>query len=326
MEVISTIVAFLCGVCFVSTPVLLVIFIIMLCLKSKKKKTIGFITLGVAISIVPLSIIGVLTDPATWCEHQWTVTEVKEPTCTDKGYISKHCPLCDKTDTEYENTLSHSWEITEKVEPTCTDKGYTVKRCPMCGETTKDESVALGHNMEEVSKVVPTYVAEGSLTSKCSRCAYCETKILEKLNCTHEWVEVSRKDATENSMGVIEKKCKVCNDVTTEYIPKLKHVVTFAEIYKAYKENKLRADDAYKNNRYEITAKVNGMSTGGIFNITGGATLTMEIRVDNTIVFFYAEFEKEQEEALKAINVGDTITFEGECLSAGSWVECKIIK
>ena len=40
----------------------------------------------------------------------------------------------------------------------------------------------------------------------------------------------------------------------------------------------------------------------------------------------YAEFEKEQEEALKTINVGDTITFEGECLSAGTWVECELLQ
>lgn len=50
----------------------------------------------------------------------------------------------------------------------------------------------------------------------------------------------------------------------------------------------------------------------------------METRVDNTIVFFYAEFEKDQEETLKTVNVGDEITFEGECLSAGSWVECEL--
>lgn len=101
--------------------------------------------------------------------------------------------------------------------------------------------------------------------------------------------------------------------------------VGFDEIYVAYKENELRADDTYKNNRYRITAKVNGMSTGGLFNLTGGATLTMEKKVGNTIVFFYAEFEKEQEDNLRQINVGDTITFEGECLSAGTWTECELI-
>lgn len=101
--------------------------------------------------------------------------------------------------------------------------------------------------------------------------------------------------------------------------------VSFEEIYHEYNDNELRADDKYKKNRYRITAKVNGMATGGLLNLAGGATLTMEKKVGKTIVVFYAEFEKEQEDNLKQINVGDTITFEGECLSAGSWIECEIV-
>ena len=101
--------------------------------------------------------------------------------------------------------------------------------------------------------------------------------------------------------------------------------VNFEEIYYAYKENELRADETYQYNRYRITAKVNGMSTGGLLNLTGGATLTMEKQVGNKIVFFYAEFDRHQEEDLKEINVGDIITFEGKCLSAGSWTNCEII-
>lgn len=100
---------------------------------------------------------------------------------------------------------------------------------------------------------------------------------------------------------------------------------TFDEIYHAYKENELVADDLYKNNWYSVTAKINGMTNDGLFNLTGGATLTMEKQVGNTIVFFYAEFEKEQEENLKTVKVGDTITFIGECLSAGTWVDCELV-
>ena len=100
---------------------------------------------------------------------------------------------------------------------------------------------------------------------------------------------------------------------------------TFDEIYYAYKENELVADDLYQYNRYRVTAKINGMTNDGLFNMTGGAMLTLETKVDNTIVFFYAEFEKEQEENLKSVKVGDTITFEGKCLSAGSWSECELI-
>ena len=100
---------------------------------------------------------------------------------------------------------------------------------------------------------------------------------------------------------------------------------TFDEIYHAYKENDLVADDLYQYNRYRITAKINGMTNDGLFNMTGGAMLTLETKVDNTIVFFYAEFEKEQEENLKSVKVGDTITFEGKCLDAGNWTECELI-
>ena len=101
--------------------------------------------------------------------------------------------------------------------------------------------------------------------------------------------------------------------------------VSFDEIYLAYEENELRADDTYKNNRYRITAEIDGMTNDGVNNLTGGATLTMKKEIGNTIVFFYAEFEKEQEEKLKEVNVGDTITFDGKCLSAGTWTECEII-
>ena len=100
---------------------------------------------------------------------------------------------------------------------------------------------------------------------------------------------------------------------------------TFDEIYQAYKENELVADDLYQHNRYRVTAKINGMTNDGLLNLTGGATLTLETKVDNTIVFFYAEFEKEQEENLKTVKVGDTITFEGKCLDAGNWSECELV-
>ena len=100
---------------------------------------------------------------------------------------------------------------------------------------------------------------------------------------------------------------------------------TFDEIYQAYKENELVADDLYRYNRYRVTAKINGMTNDGLFNLTGGATLTLETKVDNTIVFFYAEFEKEQEENLQTVKVGDTITFEGKCLNAGNWSECELV-
>lgn len=102
--------------------------------------------------------------------------------------------------------------------------------------------------------------------------------------------------------------------------------VEYADIYRAYKKNELAADDIYKGNRYRITGVIAGIESDGIFNATGGATLTMKVKVDNTIVYFLAEFEKEQEDALKKVAVGDTITFDGKCLDHGNWVDCEIVE
>ena len=100
---------------------------------------------------------------------------------------------------------------------------------------------------------------------------------------------------------------------------------SFEEIYQAYDDNEHVEDDIYKGRRYEVTATINGMETGGLMNMTGGATLTMEKKIGNTIVVFLAEFERDQEEALKNIKVGDEITFEGTCYSAGSWSDCELV-
>lgn len=99
--------------------------------------------------------------------------------------------------------------------------------------------------------------------------------------------------------------------------------VTFADIYREFKRNELNAKDLYNGNRYRIAAEINGISSSGLLNLTGGATLTMKEQVDGTIVFFTAEFEKEQEDALKELSVGDTITFTGTCYG-GNFSDCEI--
>ena len=102
--------------------------------------------------------------------------------------------------------------------------------------------------------------------------------------------------------------------------------VTFEEIYKAYKTNELRAEDTYEGNRYRVTAKINGMSKGSVLNNKDGVNLTMEIRIDKTIAFFYAEFGEDQKDAIKNVNVGDTIVFDGTCKGWGLWEDCVLIE
>lgn len=125
----------------------------------------------------------------------------------------------------------------------------------------------------------------------------------------------SLEKSKSNTKNEIQNTTKVSNEPQTN--------VSFDEIYKSFKENELVAKDKYNNKYYTISAKINGIESDGLYNLTGGATLTMEYKVDNTIVFFLAEFEKEQEEKLKTIKVGDKITFTGKCYN-GAFSDCKL--
>lgn len=264
MQAISSVCFTIAALQVLAMPILLVIWFVRKITKKPKMKWLKWFWLSFAAFVV----IGGLTNPQTWCKHEYELIESKDASCEESG--------------------------------------YEISCCHLCGKEQKSTFKKLGHDMNEIRRVNPTYKKDGEIVNKCSRCGYEEIDILEKL-----------KSPTESKITEPETQ-------STEPSETVDLSVTYDDIYLAYKENELVANDLYRYNRYRITAKINGMATGGLLNLTGGATLTMETRVGNTIVFFYAEFEKEQEEALKQVKVGDTITFDGKCVGKGGFVDCEI--
>lgn len=265
MQTISSFMSILVAIEILALPVLLVVWLVRKAKKKPKMKWVKWFWLSFALFLI----VGVATNPVTWCRHEYKLVESKDASCTENGYKKYHCDLCGS------------------------DKTETVKK--------------LGHSMEDVRRVEPADDKDGEYVQRCTRCGYEKTEVLPML-------KKSAKQETESS-GLKE------TEPTAEPIDTS---VTYDDIYRAYKENELVANDTYRYNRYRITAKINGMNTGGLLNLTGGATLTMEKKVGNTIVFFYAEFEKDQEEALKQVKVGDTITFEGECIGRSGFTDCEL--
>ncbi len=107
---------------------------------------------------------------------------------------------------------------------------------------------------------------------------------------------------------------------------KVDYSVSIDTIYRDFNENEIRAKEKHEGNRYLIRAECNDIETGGLLNIGGGATLTMYKVMENTHVYFFAEFEKDQEERLKRVNKGDTITFIGTCLGSFNFTDCEIVR
>lgn len=265
MQTVSSLMFILSAIEILALPILLIAWLIRKARKQPKMKWVKWFWLSFALFLI----IGVATNPVTWCKHEYKLVESKEASCTENGYKKYHCDLCG-----------------------C-DKTETVKK--------------LGHSMEDVRRVEPTHDRDGEYVQRCTRCGYEKIEVLPML-------KKSAEQKTENSAS---KK----TEPTAEPVDAS---VTYDDIYNAYKENELLANDTYRYNRYRVTATIDGMSTGGLLNLTGGATLTMEARVGNTLVYFYAEFEKDQEDALKTVKVGDTITFEGKCIGRGGFTDCEL--
>lgn len=200
---------------------------------------------------------------------------------------------------------NHEYELIDHEAATCETNGFEKYHCKLCGRDNTETQKKLGHDMVDVRRVEPTYDTDGEYVRQCTRCGYEEREVLEKLAAPIE-EEPSKESPIQNSSAQTQE-------------------VTFEDIYLAYKENELVADDKYHGNRYEITARVDAITTSGLMNLTGGATLTMDTVVNGITVYFIAEFEKDQEDALKKIKVGEYITFKGTCLSAGMWEDCEII-
>jgi hypothetical protein len=60
-----------------------------------------------------------------------------------------------------------------------------------------------------------------------------------------------------------------------------KHVdtsITYGDIYNAYEENEIVADDKYDGNRNRITAKITSIHNNGFIGLSSDATLWMETK------------------------------------------------
>lgn len=209
--------------------------------------------------------------------------------------------------TDPASRCEHKYEVLEEKAATCENDGEIVYHCGLCDNTKTETIKATGHKMATISKIEPSKNSDGKMISKCEVCGFEKTEILERL--TEAKTKATKAPKTEH-------KNETMTDTTQAS-------ASFEEIYNEYKLNEVRADEKYKGNRYIITAKVNGINNGGgLLNFDDDINLTMEKRVGNTIVFFYASFDKSQKDSLININVGDEITFEGTCYSAGSWDDC----
>lgn len=111
----------------------------------------------------------------------------------------------------------------------------------------------------------------------------------------------------------------------SETEPKIITDVSFDQIYQDYDQNELAAKDKYSGNWYQITAEINNIYQGNLIELFS-PKMTLVRKVGNTYVYFHAVFDKDDEEAIKQLKTGETITFTGKCSSDAYWEQCRLVR
>ncbi len=191
------------------------------------------------------------TDTEPKHEHsfgEWT--EIKAPTCTEKGQKERACE-CGEKETEETEASGHSYESVV-TEPTCTEKGYTTHTCTVCGDSYKDgETDAKGHSYTDVV-TAPTCTEKGYTTHTCSACgdSYKDSETDAK---GHSYTDVvTAPTCTEK--GYTTHTCTNCgNSYVDGYVDAKGHSYTSVvtpptETEKGYTTYTCSCGDTYKDN------------------------------------------------------------------------------
>ncbi len=117
--------------------------------------------------------------------HSYDSGDVIAPTCTEDGYVIRHCTRCDNTKREKgESALGHLYDQVDITEATCTEAGYIVSTCTRnaCGHIKEEDGdPAKGHKINSVVTNA-TCTVDGYILHICEVCEYTEKEEANETN------------------------------------------------------------------------------------------------------------------------------------------------
>ena len=151
--------------------------------------------------------------------HDYTA-DVTAPTCTEDGYTTYTCPVCN--DSYVSDTVAakgHSEKTLSAVAPTCTATGLTTgKQCTVCQTITVAQTIvdALGHTEVTIPGTAPTCTTAGITDGK--QCTVCGTTTVPQTEApatghTEKVLDAVAPTCTEAGLTA-GKQCTVCQTIT----------------------------------------------------------------------------------------------------------------
>lgn len=127
----------------------LIITLIVRAIKKKPLKKVLMVLKISGISLIPLVILGVITDPNTWCKHEYSITSEVKSTCTEQGKIVYKCEKCEREKTDRIDRIEHDMQVVENG-----------KRCSVCGyeDIVKEETISVDDSVNVDANTTETEV------------------------------------------------------------------------------------------------------------------------------------------------------------------------
>ncbi len=189
------------------------------------KKRISFLT---AVAVFAVIVFSAFILSGCECKHEYVLSSVTAPSCTEDGYTTYVCSKCGDTyNDDIVPALGHDYGAVV-TDPTCTEDGYTTHTCSRCDDTyTDSKTAALGHDYDAVV-TDPTCTEDGYTTHTCSRCddSYTDS---ETTALGHDYKQSVLVEATGLKEGKYRYQCTRCGE---SYIESYKlSILTSEEIY-----------------------------------------------------------------------------------------------
>ncbi len=167
------------------------------------------------------------TDAVEALGHTYNEGTIIAPTCTGKGSTRYDCLNCQYFyQTDYVDALGHKYETVVK-EPTCTEEGYVINICTVCGfkdNVNREWINATGHNVDTWERISEsTCTVRGMEKGFCSNCNQYVYQYDNPLGHNYSELKVDY-EATCTKDGRKSKECLRCGNKTAiETIPALGH-------------------------------------------------------------------------------------------------------
>ena len=300
---------------FVVSLILKIIFSIAKKEEKAKKASKAVIISAIAfcvflIAFIVTMIVAPKLDPVGWCSHEYSVVERQDSTCTKNGYIKKVCPNCNDEVVEYIDAY-HFWIEEIISEATCTSQKQVKKICTRC-KATEYEKVGdlLNHSWIKDSIIIATCSHPKQLINKCSVCGTIET-IEEGSPIPHSFGDwsVSIEPTTEKE-GQKSRICSVCQYIENSNIPAIDYIeVTANELWSAFDENEVNAEQAYNGKKVRITGVISDINSSGAF-VDANVLLLVDGSYFGCV---QCNFGSKNVDMLSTLHKGDSVTIEGTC-------------